>query len=292
MQYLEDFEKGLPCGWLNLATTCRKENVEELRAISEELTERYPLYEGIIRNYRVELEATDFDNHRVLLVHYYEKAPASLNRELLNRRNEHGLYSCPFCGNPKKPDTLDHFIPKDQWPEYSIFPNNLVPQCRSCAPIKGENYYSVEDGTAKFIHPIYSDLLQRFRFKVSVAFNAETNRPSFSVVLRKFQVTEGGEDQRVVFHIKNLKVKQRIIKFCQDDYRRWQTRLSKRRFDLRVALRQRLNEAPENDRGIDWKSAFIEGLLNNEDAINHLHSLRPNVIPDPLLPIVEELELE
>ncbi|RCU45206.1 HNH endonuclease [Corallincola holothuriorum] len=292
MLYLEDFVRGLPCGWLNLATTCRKDNVHELIAISEELTERYPLYEGIIRNYRVELEATDFDEHRELLVHYYEKAPASLNRELLFRRNEHGLYSCPFCGNPKKPDTLDHFIPKDQWPEYSIFPNNLVPQCRSCAPIKGENYYCVDAGTAKFIHPIYSDLLQKFRFKITVAFSCETNRPSFSVVLRKLQVTGDGEDQRVIFHIKNLKVKQRIIKFCQDDYRRWQTRLSKRRFDLRGALLQRLNEIPQNDRGRDWKSAFIEGLLNNEDAVDYLHSLRPNAMDQPLVPIVEELELE
>jgi hypothetical protein len=292
LQYLEDFLIELPCSWLNLATASRKENVRELMAISEELAEKYPLYEGFIRNYRVELEATGFNNHRNLLVEYYEKAPASLNRELLVRRNEHGLYSCPFCGNPKKPDTLDHFIPKDQWPEFSIFSNNLVPQCRSCAPIKGENYYSVENGTAKFIHPIYLDLLQRFRFKVTVTFNRETNIPSFSVVLRKLQATEGDEDQRVVFHIKNLKVKQRLIKFCQDDYRRWQTRLSKRRFDLRVALRQRLNETPENDRGIDWKSAFIEGLLNNEDAISYLHSLRPNTMNEPLFPIVEELELE
>lgn len=292
MQYLNELLSELPCSWLDFATACRKGNVAELTAISTDLADRYSLYEGFISNYRDNLVATGFSDYRILLVDYYEKAPASLNRELLNRRNEHGLYLCPFCGNPKKPDTLDHFIPKDQWPEFSIFSNNLVPQCRSCAPIKGENYYSNEDNIAKFIHPIYSDLLQRFRYKISVDFDNATNMPSFSVVLRKIQETVNAEDLRVIFHIKNLKIKRRIVKFCQDDYRRWLTRLSKNRFDLRVALQQRLSEIPQNDLGRDWKSAFYKGLLNNEVAINYLHSLRPQENPEPEIIIAEELELE
>ncbi|MEP5267108.1 MAG: HNH endonuclease [Lentilitoribacter sp.] len=292
MQYIDVFLRELPCGWLNLATSCRKENVEQLRNISAKLAERYPLYEGFIYNYKVEVGTTCFNNHRDLLINYYENAPESLKRELLIRRNEHGLYSCPFCGNPKKPDTLDHFIPKDQWPEYSIFSNNLVPQCRNCAPIKGEEYYCVEDGSAKFIHPIYSDILDKFRFKIKVAFDTKENRPTFSVLLKRISSTESGEDKRVQLHIKNLKVKQRIMKYCQDDYRRWKKKLSNKSFDIRKALQIRLDEIPINDIGIDWESAFNEGLLNNKDAINYLHSLRPHAIDESVLPIAEELEIE
>lgn len=292
MQFLEGFLSGLPCDWLNNATRCRKGNVEELRAISGGLAERYSLYERVIFNYRIDLEPTIFNDSKTLLLDYYEHAPASLNRELQIRRNQHGLYLCPFCGNPIKPDTLDHFIPKDLWPEYSIFPNNLVPQCRKCAPIKGSNYFCVEGGAAKFIHPIYSDLLQRFRFKITVNFDTATNEPSFLVVLIKIQETDDGEDQRVIFHLRNLNIKIRIVDFCQDYYRRWHRKLSRMRFDLRVALRIRLEEIHQVDRGRDWKSAFIEGLLNNDDAINYLHSLCPSVISEPEPNISEELDID
>ncbi|KAF7764939.1 hypothetical protein PCIT_b1045 [Pseudoalteromonas citrea] len=292
MQYLNELLEELPCSWIDLATGCRKDNVNELIDISDELSRRYSLYEGLVSNYTLDLQSTEFNDHRDLLVEYYEKSPAALNRELLNRRNEHGLYLCPFCGNPKKPDTLDHFIPKVQWPEYSIFPNNLVPQCRGCAPIKGENYYCNEESTAKFIHPIYSDLLQRFRFKITVNFDEGNNRPIFAISLIKVLDAERSENERVIFHIKHLKIQQRIIKFCQEDYRRWKKRLSKTRFDLRVALQQRLSEIPENDWGRDWKTAFIKGLLDNENAIDYLHSLRPNPIQAPQLQVIEELEIE
>tara|TARA_R110001583_G_scaffold117545_2_gene268684 strand:- start:179 stop:1057 length:879 start_codon:yes stop_codon:yes gene_type:complete len=292
LQYLDELLEGLPCSWITLATACRKENVNDLIGISDELSQRYFLYEGLISNSTLELQPTDFNEHQDLLVEYYEKAPASLKRELLKRRNEHGLYLCPFCGAPKKPDTLDHFIPKVQWPEFSIFPNNLVPQCRGCAPIKGENYYCNEEGVAKFIHPIYSNLLQRFRFKITVTFDEVNNKPSFSIVLIRILDAETNEIKRVIFHLKNLKIQQRIIKFCNEDYRRWMRRLSKNRFDLRIALRQRLSEMPENDWGQDWKTAFNKGLLENENAINFLHSLRPSGIRTPQLEVIEELELE
>lgn len=291
MQYLKELLMELPCSWIILATTCGKRNVVNLNGISDKLSARYSLYEDLIINYTEDLQPTEFNESRALLLEYYEKAPVSLNHELLKRRNEHGLYLCPFCGNPKKPDTLDHFIPKDQWPEYSIFANNLVPQCRGCAPIKGENYYCNEVSAAKFIHPIYSDLLQRFRFKITVVFDKSNNRPCFSISLIRVLNAEENESQRVIFHIKNLKIKTRVIRFCQDDYRRWKRRLSKNRFDLRIALRQRLSEIPKYDWGRDWKTAFIEGLLDNEDVIDYLHSLRPDLIKQPRLEVFEEIEL-
>lgn len=292
MQHLDNYLNTLPCKWLTLATGSSKKNVEQLKSISEALTEKYTSYSSIVSNYRTELADSEFKENKDLLVEYYEKAPSSLNKELLNRRNEHGLYSCPFCGNPMKPDTLDHFIPKDKWPEFSIFSNNLVPQCRSCAPIKGEEYYCNDNKQAKFIHPIYFDLLQRFSYKISVEFNNSINEPIFSVVLNSNQDADTEERQRVLLHIKSLKIKLRIIKYCKDEYRRWQTKLTKTRFDLKGALKLRLSEVPENDRGKDWKSAFCKGLLDNPSAINHLHSLRPNVPTEPEMKIVIELEIE
>ena len=35
---------------------------------------------------------------------------------------------CPFCGISES-STLDHYLPKEQYPEFSVFPKNLVPSC-------------------------------------------------------------------------------------------------------------------------------------------------------------------
>ncbi|MBW3509474.1 HNH endonuclease [Janthinobacterium sp. NKUCC06_STL] len=39
---------------------------------------------------------------------------------------------CPFCGGIGVPRNLDHFLPKTHFPQFSLFPRNLVPACRDC----------------------------------------------------------------------------------------------------------------------------------------------------------------
>jgi len=48
--------------------------------------------------------------------------------ELLNSAKE----KCPFCGGIGTPRTLDHFLPKSKFPQYSILTSNLVPSCFDC----------------------------------------------------------------------------------------------------------------------------------------------------------------
>lgn len=282
----------LPCSYLQLAIEGHKDNVEELRELYPSLAGKYELYQDIILNYRRNLVNSDMSNNKDLLINYYEHAPTLLNKELVRRRNAHSLYQCPYCGNPQRPDTLDHFIPKSSWPEFSIFSNNLVPQCRACAPIKGEHYFCNETETAKFIHPFYFDLLQKFRFKIVVNFNTVSNTPDFIISLTRREIVSDEEKSRVLLHVKNLKIKSRIHVFCHEEYRRWSNRLSKSRFDIRVALQQRLSETPAENVGLDWKSALYQGLIDNMLVINHLHSLRPNENINLDLENIEELEIE
>jgi len=63
---------------------------------------------------------------------------------------------CPFCslGDPR---TLDHYLPKTDYPEFSILPLNLIPCCRDC------NSFKHIDSAAKhgeqYIHPYYDKIL-------------------------------------------------------------------------------------------------------------------------------------
>jgi len=50
---------------------------------------------------------------------------------------------CPFCGGIGQTATLDHFLPKANFPLYSVLPSNLVPCCRDCNTGKSSSFSAV-----------------------------------------------------------------------------------------------------------------------------------------------------
>ena len=61
---------------------------------------------------------------------------------------------CPFCSH-NIPGTLDHFLPKEAFAEFSIFSRNLVPCCRDC---NGEKHSKVISEDEQFFHPYFDDI--------------------------------------------------------------------------------------------------------------------------------------
>lgn len=57
-----------------------------------------------------------------------EKPARKVYDALMNAAKE----SCPFCGGIGTPRNLDHFLPKANFPQFSVLPSNLVPSCRDC----------------------------------------------------------------------------------------------------------------------------------------------------------------
>lgn len=62
---------------------------------------------------------------------------------------------CPFCGGIGQPRTLDHYLPKANYPVYSVHPANLVPSCRDCNTGKS-NALALVVGE-QVLHPYFDD---------------------------------------------------------------------------------------------------------------------------------------
>lgn len=61
---------------------------------------------------------------------------------------------CPFCGNIGHSAQLDHYLPKRYYPQYSIYPKNLIPICRDCNEgFKKASYAKEEE--EQWIHPYF-----------------------------------------------------------------------------------------------------------------------------------------
>lgn len=66
-----------------------------------------------------------------------EKPARKVYDSILNSAQD----KCPFCGGIGTPRNLDHFLPKAHYPQFSVFPSNLVPSCRDCnMDGKGESF--------------------------------------------------------------------------------------------------------------------------------------------------------
>lgn len=260
--------------WIDLAINCRKNTVAQLRAISVALKGSYDIYRQTITDSSRRFNASSFSASKELLIDYYTSPPKGLQEVIRERRNDHGLAECPYCGYPFAPDTLDHFIPKEHWPEYSIYSNNLIPQCRGCAPIKGAWYLCPDEDRPLFMHPMYSCLLSRIGFKVNI--QVVNNIPLFECMFAS-AVRLAPEDRAAVLrHLRKLKVKSRFESYCRHQYTLWKDRASAARFDIRVAFRQRLDEMPcQGDFSPNWKRAFLLGALACQPFIESFESFAP-----------------
>jgi len=276
MKHLGELKIDGDGGWLENALSSKKENVNGLNIIADKIREKYKKYDDIIENHESSLDESEFLLSKDLLVDFYSSPPSNLKELIKCRRNDHGLNECPYCGFPFSPDTLDHFIPKDLWPEYSIYVNNLVPQCRECAPIKGERYYCDDTTMARFVHPIYSSIMSKIFFKITVEFDDQMLAPNFNVSFLKNPSLTSPEALRAKKHLNELQVKTRIMVYCRREFNGWKNKLKARKFDIRDALQQRINENQGGDNSAgNWNIALYRGILENEQITTYLNSLCP-----------------
>jgi len=78
------------------------------------------------------------------------RSHASLRAELLSLAR---AGRCPMCdGAPVA--TLDHYLPKSVFPEFSILPKNLIPACYRCNHLKQD---TIEENGRRFLHSYFED---------------------------------------------------------------------------------------------------------------------------------------
>jgi len=284
MKYLPHMRVSPIDEWLNLALKCRKTNVTGLNALAARIRTSYELYSTLIDDVGTKVPDSAFAAEKLLLLDYYSGAPSELARLMTMRRADTTIHECPYCGYPNIPDTLDHFIPKDEWPEYAFLADNLVPQCRGCAPTKGQHYFCDIENSAKFIHPFYCDLISKLTFHVSMVFAKPV--PAFSVDFKSKGTLSADQKQRLVLHIKHLKIRTRIISYCHKSFNHWLDLVRKTGVDASIAFSQRLEE--KGGAGMpseNWDHAFFHAVLNNKDAMDYLLSERKltrNNVVEPL----------
>lgn len=141
----------------DIATAKRPPRRARMRAARPQVLAAYQDYEDAVPEVGELVTAGLTDPQKEAMRHAYtvETQPMTrLRGDLLKRII---VARCPFCGISES-STLDHYLPKEQYPEFSIFPKNLVPSCAVCNTRKKDRI--LEEGTdvRMFLHPCFDTI--------------------------------------------------------------------------------------------------------------------------------------
>lgn len=291
MLYLPELKKSNDHTWLTDALRNKREDRLRLKNERENIKLKYSSYDDYIIDYAIKPPASSYassisaDDGKIksqwsikkILIDYYENSPTHLSKLISERRRKHELDSCPYCGKPVVPSTLDHFLPKEDWPEFSIYPDNLVPQCSDCAPIKGRKYYCSTENSAMFIHPFYSSLLSQVGFEISATLM--NNDVSFNVRYKLKDIDES-DRPRVRLHIHSLKITRRIKEYCDVKLKRIIRKSKKSKNSIAGIINCYMPEVQSESYLLNnWKDAFYSSI-NQQEIIQYIDSFRQNQVSE------------
>lgn len=123
---------------------------------------------------------------------------------------------CPSCGEEGSPSTIDHYLPKENYPHFSVTPVNLTPMCDACQTAKGEE--TLDDyGRRIFLHPYFDEFLnsQVVRLTIGRPFRAPED-----FALEPVEGLDPASAGLVRRHIRGLNMDERYGAFFRDEYLR------------------------------------------------------------------------
>lgn len=116
------------------------------------------------------------------LIHCYDNSTAELNKlkKQINEAQPYEIRSrCQLCGIDSS-STLDHYLPKNDFPEYSVFSKNLVPCCNVCNINKGNKW--IENGKRLFLNLYYDKILEKDFLSAKIIIEDDTPIVEFEII--------------------------------------------------------------------------------------------------------------
>lgn len=165
---------------------------------------------------------------------------------------------CPYCELGLVFE-CDHYLPKEEFPEYAILPINLIPSCRDCNKEKAQKH-SQNEGE-QFLHPYFDSSIINKKWLKAVVAQPDLNI-TFEVDSSKLNDTES---QRVNYHLSKLKLDNRFSSTANSEL----SELNHKFIDYDCTSQDIKNElkflkSSVRHKGVNyWKYAMYEALYNS-----------------------------
>ncbi|RDT11991.1 hypothetical protein DXF91_08495 [Enterobacter roggenkampii] len=124
-----------------------------------------------------------------------------------------------------------------------------------------------------FAHPFYSRLLDNVI--IEIISSLDEGKVNFQV---KFSTrTDNVQEQRaIILHIISLKVKERILVYCDKEIKKWIRKLKNTNFNIEQVLHARYSEHDLHEARSNWEFVLYRSLLENDSVMQYLKSISPD----------------
>jgi 5-methylcytosine-specific restriction endonuclease McrA len=210
----------------------------------------------------VQLHAKKFQNL------YLNPAEDSVQRPVLATLRSRELQLCPGCGEDGTPNTLDHYLPKQTYPEFSITACNLFPMCDICQGKKSTATVGAANERL-FLHPYFDQFIdvQVLHLQIGQPYEAPA-----SMTLTPRPGLGPEQTALVARHLKHLAISARYHHFFKDEYLRLLRlvrTIRQKGMDV-VANLELFRENALNKSINSWGHVFYAGVLADPGLIDYL----------------------
>lgn len=229
------------------------------KSVLKVLYEQYDAQDGFITHeqhdnlvsYKAEAIKGQYEKTYKGKVHYYLRD--SLMKD---------VYKCPYC-SINQPSTLDHYMPKSDYPALSMCRLNLVPMCPECNRKKNDYPYG------DFIHSYYQSFPDCIFLKATA--DIQGRRIIINFYLDEASISDAALLTKLKNQIKRIDLLGRLNRestsFVEDLCAQWD-------YSLNIGFRSWLTlrcSYYERTYGLnDWRTAAIAAILDNKD-IDYTH---------------------
>jgi hypothetical protein len=201
---------------------------------------------------------------------YLHPRDKDAQKPILDDLRSRQLQLCPACGEDGTPNTLDHYLPKEFFPEFSVTPINLSPMCDICQGAKGIKTVNMANERL-FLHPYFDDFTDVQI--VSLEIGAPFDSPSFITVKPHTQLNIK-QKELITRHLEELGIIRRYHHFFKDEYLRLLKLVNSIRRNgqdvhqyLNLFKFNALNKSVNS-----WLHIFYSGVLENVQLIQYLET--------------------
>lgn len=249
----------------SLANNPRVKSYPRLLPVVATVQAGYTQYVNVAGNPNQVLNPAIDDERSELLKKHYASPPTDI-AYIREMRDATAHQVCPMCGSFHS-GTLDHYLPKHDFPAFSVFSLNLVPACLCNS--KRRNLLTGENPDERILHPYYDDCLADRLIGARFEDPGEVPRVSVVLVVPDTHVDYAA----IAFHFREIVQRTGLRRYLAD---RWSDLLRRpslvvralegnfdSRTDLQHALEDELEKLDDLHRGKNnWMSVFLTGLLD------------------------------
>lgn len=241
----------------NLVLHCRSLSDAD-KPILKELYEQYDAQNGSVTNgqhgnvpaNKAEAIKGQYEKTYKGEIHYYMRDSLMKN-----------VHRCPYC-SINQPETLDHYMPKSDYPALAMFRLNLVPMCPECNQKKKDYPYT------DFIHSYYQT------FPASPFLKATASVQGTRIVINFYLDETAIPDAALVMKLKSQieridlldRMNKAATSFVDDLCSQCHCFMG---LGFKIWLKMRYNDHVRIYGLNDWRSAAIAAMLDNNKEVDY-----------------------